>query len=1023
MNSYDDEPTYRGRERSRHSRESDYPGGRDAYSYGGGYGDEHIDNGGAEPRTASGRATVGRASVGSAGSGGPVGESTASGRATVGRASVPGLSSPASGPSYGEPYGAEPTYGAPYGVEAHGSGYDQYSRSGRDSHGHDPYSHGAAHGEPPVSPVGPPAAGRAGVGRASVRPVSPSGPVPGAGGGAGGMGPGGMGPGGRGPGGRGPGGPGGRPPYGPGGPGGPYGPDDPDGPDGPRGPGGRGPGGPGGPGGRRPFGALGKRLGVGGGDGKKPMSARAKSARRRNIIVASFAVFIMVAGIGMAGGTYFVDNVQTGDQLTFPETTTIYFGDGQELAKLGTFTRYEVPFDKMNDSVKEAIVASEDASFWTNQGVDFRGVIRAAWNNFTGGSTQGASTITQQYARLSFNLKGATYNRKLREAVLAWKISDKLTKEEILESYLNSVPFGRRTYGIEAAAQAYFNKTVKNDAPPERQLSDAEAMALVSMVKQPEPDPDNPEGFPGYDPTRSDKAKVNAVGRWGYVREQMVKLNAENPGKYITPEENATIAFPPDDDWVKYVEGDGGQGEEKPSGLVINHVLDELSHTEGSPFKGMSWKDIEEGGYKIYTTLSSGAQAAAEAAADDTVAGSVMNGQPDTLQAALVGVEPGTGRILAYYGGHQGKGNDYAGFYYDEKGEATGVGRYPPGSSFKVYTLAAALKAGYSLKSYWQWTPHKQIGRPDNNPVRNASSCTSDVDPATKQPKSGLCSLLESTTASLNVPFYDVTLSVGPSKVLEMARDAGIDYMWNDARERQNLRTADMTKLAGNVFDTILGIGQYSVTVMDHANGIATMAAGGLRANAHFVQKVEKDGEILYSETLPKQDQPRILNTQAVTDLTYAMTQVNTNPGQVAGWPYATKTGTWEYDKDPNENAHAWNVGFTKKLAAAVWVGNRGDEKGIRTATNGIIYGSGLPAQIWRKFMDGATNAINWPKENVQFAPPIYVGNENPNGSFPSPTPSPVPAPPTNPAPTTTRPGGPPSPTQSKTDSPSPTNP
>jgi membrane peptidoglycan carboxypeptidase len=222
------------------------------------------------------------------------------------------------------------------------------------------------------------------------------------------------------------------------------------------------------------------------------------------------------------------------------------------------------------------------------------------------------------------------------------------------------------------------------------------------------------------------------------------------------------------------------------------------------------------------------------------------------------------------------------------------------------------------------------------------------------------------------------------------------------------------------VFDTILGIGQYSVTVVDHANGIATMAAGGLRAKAHFVQKVEKDGNVLYSETLPKPDAPKILNTQAVTDLTYAMTQVKV--GATAGWQWATKTGTWEYDKDPNENAHAWNVGFTKKIAAAVWVGNRGDEQGIRNAGNGIIYGSGLPAEIWRKFMDGATTSFNWPKENQQFAPPVYVGNENPNGSFPSPTPSPEPAQPTqpNPGPTTTHPGSP-SPTQSKSNSPGPT--
>ena len=133
-----------------------------------------------------------------------------------------------------------------------------------------------------------------------------------------------------------------------------------------------------------------------------------------------------------------------------------------------------------------------------------------------------------------------------------------------------------------------------------------------------------------------------------------------------------------------------------------------------------------------------------------------MNGQPANLQAALVAVEPGTGRVLAYYGGHDGKGNDYAGFYFDENGEATGVGRHPPGSSFKVYTLAAALKAGISLNSYWQWTPHDMPGRAEDNPIRNASYCPTDYDTGDQKAEDAVpARCCESTIASLNVPFYD----------------------------------------------------------------------------------------------------------------------------------------------------------------------------------------------------------------------------------------------------------------------------
>jgi membrane peptidoglycan carboxypeptidase len=722
------------------------------------------------------------------------------------------------------------------------------------------------------------------------------------------------------------------------------------------------------------------------------------------MILAGFGVLIMITGIGVVGGTYYVDGVQTGDELTFPETTTIFYSDGQVLAKLGQKTRYPVLIDEMNDPAKDAIVASEDGTFWTNEGVDFRGVVRAAWNNFTGGSTQGASTITQQYARLAFDLKGATYNRKLREAVLAWKIDDELPKGKILESYLNSVPFGRNTYGIEAAAQAYFGKTVRKSAPPEAQITDAQAMALVAMVKQPEPDPANPEEFPGYDPTRSERAKQNAIGRWNYVRDQMVQLNKANQGGYLTPEENANIQFPPVDTWLPYVPNNTGVGRELPAGVVVNHVLDELSHTEGF-FKGKSWESIESGGYSIFTTIDPRAQSAAVAAADETVDGSVMYGQPANLQAALVAVEPGTGRVLAYYGGHDGKGNDYAGIYWDENNEAAGFGRYPPGSSFKVYTLAAALKSGISLNSYWQWTPHPQQGRSEGNPIRNASTCASDVDPGTKQPKTGACTLLESTTQSLNIPFYDVTLSVSPAKVLEMARDAGIDYMWNDDRERQDLRAVNnWGDVTPTKFDTIVGIGQYPITVMDHANGVATFAADGLRAKAHFVSKVTKGEDILYAEKLPHTDQGRVLNQQAVNDLTYALSKVKV--GNVAGWQMATKTGTWEYDNRADQNAHAWNVGFTKKIAAAVWVGNRAEEQAIVDMNGGTVWGSGLPSQIWTRFMTDATNGIAWEKTGTQFNQPNFIGNENPPLSVPSPTPSPVATQPRPPATTSKPPNG-----------------
>jgi membrane peptidoglycan carboxypeptidase len=787
------------------------------------------------------------------------------------------------------------------------------------------------------------------------------------------------------------------------------------------------------PAGRRPFTGFGlaARRGGRGPNGRGPngrpegrkgaRSERARKARIRNILIISLALFVMLSGGGFVGVTLFFDSVKLGEQLKMPETSMLYYSDGTPLAKLGQNTRYVVPYDNMSPYVIEALIAAEDKTFWTNEGVEFSAILRAAWNNLTGGTTQGGSTITQQYARLAFELEGRTYARKIREAVLAWKMSDQLSKEDIISSYLNTVPFGRQTFGAEAAAQAYFGKSIKKDAPPAEQITRSEAMALVAMIKQPEPDPENPEKYPGYDPTRGEEGSVmrqnaerEAKKRWGYVLDNLLELHAKDPERFtLTPEEAATLEFPTT--WIPYSEYLAKNEDlTKPVGLIEKHVLAELAFTPGSPFQGMSFNEIRSGGYEIVTTLHPGAQAAAEKAADETVEGSQMYGQPENMQAALVAVEPGTGRVLAYFGGHDGAGSDYAGIFKTEEGTYAGFGAHPPGSSAKVYTLAAAIRNGFSIYSYWRWTPHEQPGRDRNNPVKNASDCSSDMDPKTKEPRTELCTLLESTVASLNVPFYTIATVLSPREVLQMAYDAGIEHIWNDNNER-----ADLDEMGGDVGRVIqekglsyeIGIGQYKYTVLDHANGMATFASGGLRAEAHFVKEVRKNDQVLFQEQIPDPNGHRIMNQAQIDVLNYTLSQVWKI--DINGYQVATKTGTWEYNNGgPNANAHAWNVGYTNVLAAAVWVGPKKEEAALYEKNGNPLWGSGLPRRIWEQFMRDATvaMALEGPK---RFNPHNEaVGNLNPPGSFPSPTPS------ASPTPTATTPR----PTQSTTPSGSPTS-
>jgi membrane peptidoglycan carboxypeptidase len=678
----------------------------------------------------------------------------------------------------------------------------------------------------------------------------------------------------------------------------------------------------------------------------------------------------------VVGGSYFLDSVQLSNDLQFPETTQVLYSDGSVLARLGEQTRYALPYDRIEDPIKEAIVASEDQTFWSNAGIDVGSVVRAAWNNFTGGQIQGGSTITQQYARIAYELGGVTYKRKIQEAVLAWKINQTMDKTQILEAYLNSVSFGRQAYGVEAAAKAFFGKTrtVDNKAPKKNQLTLAEAIVLVAMVKQPYPDPKDPEGSPGFDPTVSDAAASKAHGRFDYVRDQLVstgKLSAADAAKLEFPD--TVIPYEPE-----------GNGMEGPGGHIVNQVLSELTHNPDSPFyQSKNWKYIEEGGYQIYTTINKSAQAAAVKAASYS-SGTIMNKQPKKLQAALVAVEPGTGRVLAYFGGDDGTGSDFAGTYLDENDDMLGVGFHPPGSSFKVYTLAAALKDNISLNSYWNWNPHDMQGRTGNNQVKNSSGegC-GDIPPGDPTP----CSLLQSTISSLNVTFYQVALTVGPANVLTMARDAGVTTMWNDGRKPIDLKSQqDLGAVVPSQFNTELAIGQYPITVLDHANGMATFAAAGRHADAHFVEKVVKSDQIIYGETLPPPDEDRLLTPQQVNDLTFALSQVHAAQTSF-GWDTAGKTGTWEWGKDKSQNAHAWMVGFTRKLAAAVWVGNRGDEAALKDASGNKIYGAGIPATIWRQFLGDATKAMKLSSDKSQFNPPNYLGDVMPPGAVPSPQP------------------------------------
>jgi membrane peptidoglycan carboxypeptidase len=645
-------------------------------------------------------------------------------------------------------------------------------------------------------------------------------------------------------------------------------------------------------------------------------SAGPWTRRGRRWIVATGAVTALLGATTVAGASYWA-SVELPGFADLPETSSVYYSDGTLLANIGSVDRVLLDYEDIAPIVTQVAVAAEDPEFWTSD----------------------TGPITRTAVRQGVDLgAGGT-----RLWIQSQKASDRYSKQEILADYLNAVPFGRGTYGIEAAARAYFHKTASVQPPAGYvSLTRAEAMVLVGLVRQPYPDATDPSGSPGFDPASSPAAEANSRRRFGEIRDALVATGA------LTQQDASALDYP-----MPMAPIDGPVG--RPDGVVLDHVLAELTQSPDSPLRGRTWQSIADSGFQITTTLDARVQAALESVADERVAGSVMAGQPERLQAAGVVVEPGTGRVLGYYGGSNPSGADYAGVVVAEDGTVTGFGAHPPGSAFLVHTLAAALHAGYSLNSRWLWTPHAQAYRAAGD-VRNDGAC----------PTSGsTCSLLDSFGASLNVALYDVTISLSPVGVLTMARDAGIDAMWDTDRTRQDLRTGDLRELMNDGFGAEVGIGDYAVTVLDQANTMATYAARGLRAPAHFVRSVNDDGLLIYGEALPSPDGPRVLTPGQAADLTYALTRASGDPN------LALKTGAWPSSVDAT---HLWSVGYTSGLGVAIWVGNQGDDAPLAATP-------ALPAQILRRLVAQAHADLG--VAPAPFPPPVFGGVANAPGSFP----------------------------------------
>ena len=643
-------------------------------------------------------------------------------------------------------------------------------------------------------------------------------------------------------------------------------------------------------------------------------------------LVVSAAALPFVGGLGVTARAAVTNFEALPDSLAtppLPQRSVILAADGTRLATIYYQNRVEVPLGEIAPIMRKAVIASEDSRFYEHRGVDLRGTIRALMSNADGGSVQGGSTLTQQYVKnVLINsarnpdeaaaARAKTPIRKIRELRLALGVERRFSKDQILAGYLNISYFGRGAYGVQAAARRYFSKDAS-------QLSIVEAATLAGAIQSPT----------AYDPTRhpaaSEKRRAQVLGRMaaeGYISRSAAKAAAAIPtAKILKPSEvpngcTASIA-PYFCDYVVQV-------------MRTNPVFGKTPTQRENL--------LRRGGLTIRTTLDMKAQSAAQTAVDTYI----PRKDPSRKAAAITMLRPSDGAILAMAQdrswGTRGRG--YTTLNYNVDTAYHGVNGYQAGSTFKVFTLSAALAQGRS--------PYEPIQAPQDKKFAGFKNCTTNVPfPPYRVRNStgaGTFNMLSGTAFSINTYFMGLEERIGQCQPADIAEAMGVRHGNGSPLDRFPSFT----------------LGTDLVTPMAMAGAYATIANHGIRCTPLALNDVVDRNNA--PVPVPAAQCKRVLDRDVADTVASILTGVVDGPLQgrtgakmSLGRPAGGKTGTI------NDSAAVWFCGFTPDLAAAVWVGDPrgGQAHPMRDITIGgryfnQVFGSSLPGPIWKQSMLGA---------------------------------------------------------------------
>ncbi len=637
-------------------------------------------------------------------------------------------------------------------------------------------------------------------------------------------------------------------------------------------------------------------------------------AARSRLLVASLAILALVAAACSLPNL----KDERKKATALPQTSFLYAADGTLITALHAGEdRVIVKQRNMPEVIRDAVVAIEDKRFYEHGGVDLRALLRAAYVDATQGRiVEGGSTITQQLVKQLYVGSAETIGRKIKEAYLAWQLENKLTKEQILTKYLNTVYFGNGAYGVEAAAQTYFDE-------PATQLTLAQAALLAGLIRAPV----------DYDPI--------AHPTHARQRRNRVLLEMLDQGMIDAATYSSTAAQP----LVLRV------GNEDERRYIAPYFVDYFKEWFlSNPRFGDTPQDrydlLFKGGLRITTTLEPRLQEQAEQAVH-----TILPYRSDPY-AAMTVIDPRTGYVKAMVGGRN---------YWDDRDRfarinlATGgsTGRQT-GSAFKPFALVTALENGF--------TPSSPLnGSYAKIPLSNGTYW----EPGNAEGHgAGTVSLETATVDSINIAYANLELElgdgnafVGAQKIVATAKRMGIRCCPRTSEPKTPLVAVPAAVLGAN-----------EVSTLEMASAYGTLAFGGQHVQPVPVVSITKpDGTLLFqAEPHPRQ----VVNPGVVSvadGVLQKVVQYGTGTAANLGRPQIGKTGTEDLYRD------AWFVGAVPQLVTAVWVGFPQGQISMAPPTTRItVFGGTWPAEIWHAFMAPAT--AHMPVRDFPAAPEVqYV--------------------------------------------------